>query len=95
MDVRLEHLEKVPSSIVVILFEMFMDDSWVHPKNARFPIDLTLFGIVMEVKLEHSKNAYVPMKVTPSVISTIRIFDPRLIFSIRLFLYSNAMCSNL
>ena len=54
---------------------MFMDDSWVHPKNARFPIDLTLFGIVMEVKLEHSKNAYVPIEVTPSVISTIRILS--------------------
>ena len=28
MDVRLEHCAKVAGSIVVILFGMFMDESW-------------------------------------------------------------------
>ena len=47
-------MKKVAGSIVVILFGMFMDESWEHPKNARFPIYTTLFGMDMEVRLEHS-----------------------------------------
>ena len=37
-----------------------------QPKNAFFPIETTLLGMVMRGRLEHEKNAASPIDVTPS-----------------------------